>query len=218
VLRAPERPVRRHGTPLLQGGSPGGQRRLLEWPLTTPIGGWPAREPMVRRLIRWRRQSAANSSRKWSSESQVFGVPTGKWAFSPGDRPIYAIVITLIFRMQVLPRRLIFPSIKERGGSTRSKFVQNVRLFSQLRFKTHNIGSFGHDYQSGILWSRYPIKSWGRSVPCRHRMREKPRRNTSTRDTSPPGASDPRHEKRGPSCFVVRIAIKYLTIRHDMLK
>ena len=102
---------------------------------------------------RRRRQSAANSSRKWSSESQVFGVPTGKWAFSPGDRPIYAIVITLIFRMQVLPRRLIFPSIKERGGSTRSKFVQNVRLFSQLRFKTHNIGSFGHVYQSGILWS-----------------------------------------------------------------
>jgi hypothetical protein len=120
--------------------------------------------------------------------------------------------------MQVLPRRLIFPSIKERGGSTRSKFVQNVRLFSQLRFKTHNIGSFGHDYQSGILWSRYPIKLWGRSVPCRHRMREKPRRNTSTRDTSPPGASDPRHEKRGPFCFIVIIAIKYLTIRHDMLK
>ena len=120
--------------------------------------------------------------------------------------------------MQVLPRRLIFPSIKERGGSTRSKFVQNVRLFSQLRFKTHNIGSFGHDYQSGILWSRYPIKLWGRSVSCRHRMREKPRRNTSTRDTSPPGASDPRHEKRGPFCFIVIIAIKYLTIRHDMLK
>src|SRR6516164_867786 len=166
----------------------------------------------------WRRQSAANSSRKWSSESQVFGVPTGKWAFYPGDRPIYAIVITLIFRMQVLPRRLIFPSIKERGGSTRSKFVQNFRLFSQLRFKTHNIGSFGHDYQSGILWSRYPIKLWGRSVPCRHRMREKPRRNTSTRDTSPPGASDPRHEKQGPFCFIVIIAIKYLTIRHDMLK
>jgi len=98
---------------------------------------------------RWRRQSAANSSRKWSSESQVFGVPTGKWAFSPGDRPIYAIVITLIFRMQVLPRRLIFPSIKERGGSTRSKFVQNVRLFSQLRFKTHNIGSLATTINRG---------------------------------------------------------------------
>jgi hypothetical protein len=36
----------------------------------------------------------------------------------------------------VYKRELIFPSIKERGGSTRSKFVQNVRLFSQLRFKT----------------------------------------------------------------------------------
>src|SRR5215469_13005325 len=98
---------------------------------------------------RWRRQSAANSSRKWSSESQVFGVPTGKWALSPGGRPIYAIVITLIFRTQVLPRRLNFPSIKERGGSTRSKFVQNVRLFSQLRFKTHNIGSLATTINRG---------------------------------------------------------------------
>ena len=29
---------------------------------------------------------------------------------------------------------------------------------------------------------------------------------------------DPQHEKRGPFCFVVIIAIKYLTIRHDMLE
>jgi len=62
-----------------------------------------------------------------------------------------------LFRMRVLPRRLIFPSIKKGGGSTRSKFVQTVRLFSQLRFKAHDIGGLGHDHQSGILWPAYPI-------------------------------------------------------------
>jgi hypothetical protein len=47
---------------------------------------------------------------------------------------------------------------KKEAASTRSKFVQNVRLFSQLRFKAHHIGGLGQYYQSGILWSAYPIK------------------------------------------------------------
>src|SRR5262249_28090599 len=121
------------------GGQP--DRVSEEFPVVKSSGSY--------RTLRWRRQAAAYSCRKWSSDSQVFGVPTGKWARPPGGRPIYAIVITLIFRTQVLPRRLNFPSIKERGGSTRSKFVQNVRLFSQLRFKTHNIGSLATTINRG---------------------------------------------------------------------
>ena len=114
---------------------------------------------------RWRRQSAANPSRKWSSESRVFGGSDGK-----------------IWRRGTTCNRLDRPTAwgkgpfcrlsKERGGSTRSKFVQYGRLFSQLRFKAHNIGGLGHDYQSGILWSAYPMKLWA-LVPCRHRMQKK---------------------------------------------
>jgi hypothetical protein len=33
--------------------------------------------------LRWGRQSAANLSRKWSSESRGFGGPTAKWTLSP---------------------------------------------------------------------------------------------------------------------------------------
>ena len=112
--------------------------------------------------------------------------------------------------MQILPRRLIFPSIKKRGGSTKSKFVQNVRLFSQLRFKAHNIGSLY--YQSGILWSAYPVKLWA-LVPCRHRMQKK------HAETHP--QVTPHHPERltrstrndGPSVFISKVAIKCLTIR-----
>jgi hypothetical protein len=38
---------------------------------------------------------------------------------------------------------------KERGGSTRSKFVQYGRLFSQLRFKAHNIGALATTINRG---------------------------------------------------------------------
>ena len=47
--------------------------------------------------------------------------------------------------------------VKEKGGPTRSKFVQTVRLFSQLQFKAHDVGGLGHDHQSGILWPGYPL-------------------------------------------------------------
>ena len=90
----------------------------------------------------WRRQSAANPSRKWSSESRVFGGSDGK-----------------IWRRGTTCNRLDRPTAwgkgpfcrlsKERGGSTRSKFVQYGRLFSQLRFKAHNIGALATTINRG---------------------------------------------------------------------
>jgi hypothetical protein len=99
-------------------------------------------------------------------------------------------VITNIFRMQVLPWWLHFPSIKKRGGST-SGFLANYGS------KPIDIGGLGHDYQSGILWSAYPIKLWALGPPSVSSSdAEKARRNPPTRGASPPGASDPQ-EKRG---------------------
>ena len=93
----------------------------------------------------------------------------------------------ITFPVSRVPRRLILPSIKERGGSTRSKFVQNGRLFSQLRFKAHNIGGLGHDLSIGDIVVGIPYEIVGaRSVSSSDA--EKARRNTPTRDTSPPGA------------------------------
>jgi hypothetical protein len=128
--------------------------------------------------LRWRRQSAANSSRKWSLESwgsdgKMDPFPKRSTYLSDCYYSYFSNAgIAVAADFPVYQRKLIFPSIKERGGSTRSKFVQNGRLFSQLRFKAHNIGGLGHDYQSGILWSAYPMKLWA-LVPCRHRMQKK---------------------------------------------
>ena len=97
------------------------------------------------------------------------------------------------------------------SGSTRSKFVQNVRLFSQLRFKAHNIWGLGHDYQSGILWSAYPMKLWA-LVPCRHRCRNSTPKHAHKKHLTTRG-SDPQHERRGPFYCIVKIVITCLTIR-----
>ena len=104
------------------------------------------------------------------------------------------------------------PSIKERGGSTRSKFVQNVGFLA-------NYGS--KPIISGGPWSRLSIGDIVVGIPYQivgaravsSSDAEKARRNTPTRDTSPPGASDPQHEKRRPFCCIVKKVIKCLTIR-----
>jgi hypothetical protein len=82
------------------------------------------------------------------------------------------------------------PVYKKRGGST-SGFLANYGS------KPIDIGGLGHDYQSGILWSAYPIKLWALGPPSVSSSdAEKARRNPPTRGASPPGASDPQ-EKRG---------------------
>jgi hypothetical protein len=88
------------------------------------------------------------------------------------------------------------PVYQKRGGSTRSNLFKSQAL-ADYGSKPIDIGGLGHDYQSGILWSAYPINC-GRLVRLLSSSdAEKARRNPPTRGASPPGASDPQ-ESEGP--------------------
>ena len=74
---------------------------------------------------RWRRQSAANSSRKWSSESQVFGTPTGSWTLFPRRSAYLSDCYYEYFSNPGIAMMAALPVYKKRGGSTRSNLFKS---------------------------------------------------------------------------------------------
>src|ERR1700730_961327 len=76
-----------------------------------------------------------------------------------------------------------------------------------IRFKAHNIGGLGHDYQSGILWSAYPIKLWA-LVPCRHRMQKKHAETRPQETPHHPERLTRSTRNEGPSVLLVKWQLK----------
>ena len=127
----------------------------------------------------------------------VFWTPTGKLDPFPQAACLSKRLLLLIFFECRYCHGGCTSRLSKKRRLDEVQFVQKLGFLANYGSKPIDIGSLGHDYQSGILWSAYPIKLWALGPPSVSSSdAEKARRNPPTRGTSPPGASDPQ-EKRG---------------------
>jgi len=109
--------------------------------------------------LRWRGQSAANSSRKWSSQSQVFWDADGKMDPFPQAVGLSKRLVLFIFcECAFGPRRLIFPPIKESASRLGPNSFKTSGFLANYGSKAHDIGDLDRNDHSGVLWPAYPIQ------------------------------------------------------------
>ena len=142
------------------------------------------------------RTRLGNGARK----SGFLGTPTGSWTLFPRRSAYLSDCYYEYFSNAGIAMVAALPVYKKRGGSTRSNLFKTSGFLANYGSKPIDIGGLGHDHQSGILWSAYPIKLWALGPPSVSSSdAEKARRNPPTRGASPPGASDPQEKRGDPS-------------------
>ena len=116
------------------------------------IGTNQRRNTEVRLTHRWRGQSAANSSRKWSSQSQVFWDADGKMDPFPQAVGLSKRLVLFIFcECAFGPRRLIFPPIKESAARLGPNLFKTSGFLANYGSKAYDIGGLDRNDHSGVL-------------------------------------------------------------------
>ena len=135
---------------------------------------------------RWRGQSAANSSRKWSSQSQVFWDADGKMdPFPQAVGLSKRLVLFIFFECAFGPRRLIFPPIKESAARLGPNLFKTSGFLANYGSKAHDIGGLDRNDHSGVLWPAYPIQLRALAPRSASSSMQKRAPNPPTRDASP---------------------------------